>query len=57
MSKKRNDKEFMICFTLKPSQSFFVYCIQSKEKILTVKELFKGKEEWRIEQKNKKNAF
>ena len=31
MSKKRNDKESMICLKPKPSQSFFVYCIQSKE--------------------------
>ena len=33
MSKqKRNNKESMICLTPKPSQSCFVYCIQSKEK-------------------------
>ena len=32
---KRNDKESMICLTPKPSQSFFVYRIQSKEKIFT----------------------
>ena len=41
----------MICLMPKPSQSFFVYRIQSKEKGFTEK----GK--WRIEQKNKKKAF
>ena len=30
--KKKNDKESMVCFMPKPSQSFFVYQIQSKEK-------------------------
>ena len=44
---KRNDKESTICLTPKPSQSFFVYCIQSKEKI----------GEWRIEQLSKNKAF
>ena len=33
----------MICLMLKPSQSFFVYCIQSKEKFLTEKKVFKEK--------------
>ena len=44
----------MICLMVKPNQSFFVYCIQSKEK-----ELFKEKREWRIEQKkkNEKKVF
>ena len=51
MNKKRNDKESMICLTLKPSQTFFVYRIQSKEKNLT-KELFKKKGKWRIEEKH-----
>ena len=32
MSKKRNDEESMICLTPKPSQSFFIYRIQTKEK-------------------------
>ena len=40
---KRNDKESMICLTPKPSQSFFVYCIQSKEKHFSGKKLFNGK--------------
>ena len=30
MSKKRNNKEFMICLTLKPSQSFLVYKAKKK---------------------------
>ena len=33
VSKKRNNKESMICLMPKPNQSFFVYRIQSKEKI------------------------
>ena len=33
----------MICLTPKPNQSFFVYRIQSKEKKVTEKELFKEK--------------
>ena len=33
----------MICLTLKPSQTFFVYRVQSKEKDFIEKELFKGK--------------
>ena len=36
---------------LKPSLSFFVYRIQSKEKILKEKELFKERMELRIEPK------
>ena len=46
--KIRNDKESMICLTPKPSQSFFVYHIQRKEKKFTEKELFMEKWEWRI---------
>ena len=45
----------MICFTPEPSQSFFISCIQSKNKIL--KKRFYEKAEWRIEQKNQKKAF
>ena len=46
MSKqKRNNKESMICFTLKPSQSFFIYCIQSKEKFLQKKSFLRKKDE------------
>ena len=37
VNKKRNDKESMICLTPKPSQTFFVYRIQSKEIIFTEK--------------------
>ena len=52
MSKNRNDKESMICLTPKPSQSFFFYCVQSKERFFflffTEKELFKEKWEWMI---------
>ena len=43
----------MICLMLKPSQSFFVYHIQSKEKCFIEKELFKEKGVRRIEQKMK----
>ena len=39
---------------LKPSQSFLVHRIQSKEKFCTEKELFKEKRDQRIEQKTKK---
>ena len=52
VSKKRNDKESMMCLTPKPSISFFVNRIQSKEKI-TEKGPFKKKGEWKIEQKMK----
>ena len=41
----------MICLMPKPSQSFFVYRIQSKEKIVTEKDIFKEKGKWRIEKK------
>ena len=54
---KRNDQESIICLTSKPSQSFFVYRIQSKEKIFTEKELFNEKGEWRIEQKTERRLF
>ena len=43
VSKKRNDKETMICLTPKLSQNFFVYHIQSKEKNFTEKEIDKEK--------------
>ena len=43
----------MICLTPKPSRGFFIYHVQSKEKMFTEKN-FKEKGEWRIEQKNKK---
>ena len=43
----------MICLTSKPSWSFFVYFIQSKEEFFSEKELFKEKGEWTIEQKHK----
>ena len=64
MGKKRNGKESMICLTPKPRKSFFVYHIQSKEKLFfffffffTEKELFKEKGGWKIQQKNEKRAF
>ena len=57
VSKKRNDKESMICLNLKPSQSFFVYCIQNKEFFFNEKELFKEKGKWRIGQKAKIRFF
>ena len=43
----------MICLMPKPSQSFFVYRIQSKEKDFTGKEFLQEKGNWRIEQKQK----
>ena len=42
---EKNHKESMIYLTPKGSQSFFVYCIQSKEKIFVEKELFKEMED------------
>ena len=30
VSKKRNDKELMICLKPKPSQTFFVYTVNTK---------------------------
>ena len=59
MSKKRNDKASdLLNAKTKPNQSFFVYCIQYKENIfLRKKELFKGKEKWRIEQKQKNKSI
>ena len=53
---ERNDKESLICLMSKPSQNFFVYSIQSKEKFLTENELFKEKM-CRIEQKKQKEGF
>ena len=56
MSKKRSDEEYMICFSPKPTQSFFVFCIEKNEKKFIEKEIFKKKGEWRIEQ-NRKEGF
>ena len=53
MSKKRNDKESMICLMLKPIQSFFVYCIQSKEIFFIEKELFNEKGSEGLNEKQK----
>ena len=39
----------MICLTPKPSESFFVYCMKSKD-FFFQNELFKEKEKWTIEQ-------
>ena len=47
---ERNDKESMICLTPKPRQSFFVYCIQSKEN-------FKKKKGSGKVNKNRKESF
>ena len=55
MSKKRNDKESMICLILKTKLKFLVYCIESKENFFTEKELFKW--QWKIEQKVKRRFF
>ena len=56
MSKKTNAKESMNCLTPKPSQNFFVNCIQGKENIFPEKELFKEKWGGRLN-KNEKKAF
>ena len=37
VSKERNQKESMVCLKTKSRQSFLVYCIQSKEEILSRK--------------------
>ena len=42
--KKNNNQESMLSLRPKTSQIFFVYHIQSKEKMLYKKELFKEKE-------------
>ena len=55
---EKNDKESIICLTPKPSQSFFVNLIQSKERIFSEKELFKKKSgDWALNKKNEKKAF
>ena len=43
MNKKRRDEKFMICLKPKPSQSFFVYRIQSKDFFFTERQVFKKK--------------
>ena len=56
---KRNDKESMIFLTPKPSNCFFVYCIQSKEKVFLSKKSFLrkwGVEDW-TKKKNEKKVF
>ena len=61
MSKKRKDKESMICLTPKINQRFFVYCIQIKEKLFffcfasffAEKQFPKEKGEWRMNKKEK----
>ena len=47
------EQESTTCITPKPSQSFFVHRIQSKDSFLREKRFLK--EEWRIEEKKKKN--
>ena len=55
---KKNNKESMIFLKPRPTQSFFVCCIQSKEKFSTEKKKkIKQKGEWRIEQKMKRRLF
>ena len=47
----------MICLMPKSSQSFFVYCIQSRKKFLTEKDFIKEKGKWGIEQNIKGRLF
>ena len=57
-SRKRSDKESTICLTPKPSQSFFVNRIPSKEKFSFYRRrVFKEKAWWRIEQNKLKEDF
>ena len=56
MSDQEMTKNSIICLQQKPSQSFLIYRIQSKN-IFTEKELFKEKWEWRTEQKKWKEGF
>ena len=44
----------MICLKLKPSQSFFVYCIQSKEIFLQKKSFLRKKGSGGLNKKNSK---
>ena len=37
---EKKQQKILVCLTLKPSQSLFVFCIQNKENIFTEKELF-----------------
>ena len=54
VSKKRNEKESMICLTPKPSQTFLGYRIQSKIKFLQKekKNFLREKGEWSVDKKN-----
>ena len=54
MSELDNDKESMICFTWKPSQSFFLLRIKSNEIFLPRAFYGKGGEDWTI---NVKEGF
>ena len=47
----------MICLLAKPSQSFLSTVYWAKKNFLIVKELFKEKEKWMIEQKMKSRFF
>ena len=53
MSKERNDKEYMIYLTQKPTKSFFVYRIPSKEIFFTEMRFLRKRRELWIEQKRK----
>ena len=55
VSKKRNNKESIICLTPKTSKSFFV--CKAKKKFFTEKELFKESGERRIEHKTKRRLL
>ena len=58
MSKKRNDKESMICLTPKPNQSFFVCRTHSKEKkFLRNRNFLRKRESGGLTKKRKKGFF
>ena len=54
---EKNDKESMICLTPKPSQSFFVYHIQSKGIFFYRKRVFLRKRESEESYKKRKKGF
>ena len=56
MCEQKKKKKSMIHLTLKRSQSFFVYCIQSK-KYFTEKGLFKEKGKEGFKKKTKRNIL
>ena len=52
-SKKRNDKEPIVCLTSKPRQSFFAYRTQQRIIFFTEKEFLINNESGRLNQKRK----